>query len=160
MIQKIGQAVLVVLLAGCVSTGNSNLADDRTMEQIQVGKTTKQQVTSLLGDPASQRSIEMGGWTREWWGYSYASATINPLDYLLLYGFFYNGLGLYDTQYDLGVYFDHRGIVSSLSTLKTDYDMGGPLTSPRVSTVAGTLMGFPETAREPVRFEIKMESRY
>jgi outer membrane protein assembly factor BamE (lipoprotein component of BamABCDE complex) len=152
--------MILLWVTGCVSTGNSNLADNQTMAQITVGKTTKQQVASLLGDPSNQRSIEMGGWTREWWGYSYASAKINPLEYLLLYGFLYNGVGLYDTQYDLGVYFDHRGIVSSLSTLKTDYDMGSPFTSPRVSTVAGTMMGFPETAREPVRFEIKMESRY
>ena len=160
MICWLGLVSLVLWLAGCASTGNSNLADDWTMEQIQVGKTTKQQVVSLLGDPSNQRSIEMGGWTREWWGYHYASAKINPLEYLLLYGFLYNGFGQYDTQYDLGVYFDHRGIVSSLSTMKTDYEMGSPVTSPRVSTVAGTMMAFPETVRDPVRFEIKMESRY
>lgn len=160
MTRRLGPVLLLLWLAACVSTGNSHLADDRTMAQVMVGKTTKQQVASLLGDPSNQRSIEMGGWTREWWGYSYASSRINPLEYLLLYGFLYNGFGQYDTQYDLGIYFDHRGIVSSLSTLKTDYDMGSPFTSPRVSTVAGAMMGFPETAREPVRFEIKMESRY
>ena len=160
MTSRLGPALLLLWLAGCVSTGNSNLADDQTMAQITVGQTTKQQVVSLLGDPSNQRSIEMGGWTREWWGYSHASSRINPLEYLLLYGFLYNGLGQYDTQYDLGVYFDHRGIVSSLSTMKTDYEMGSPFTSPQVSTVAGTLMTFPETARDPVRFEIKIESRY
>lgn len=156
----LGPALLLLWLAGCVSSGNSHLADDRTMTQIVVGKTTKDQVTSLLGEPSNRRSIEMGGWNREWWGYSYASSRINPLEYLLLYGFLYNGVGQYDTQYDMSVYFDHRDIVSSLSTLKTDYDMGSPFTSPRVSTVAGTMMAFSETAREPVRFEIKMESRY
>ncbi|MGE3152861.1 MAG: outer membrane protein assembly factor BamE [Nitrospiraceae bacterium] len=160
MPSRLGPALFGLWLAGCVSTGNSNLADDQTMAQITVGKTTKQQVASLLGNPSNQRSIEMGGWTREWWGYSYASGRINPLEYLLLYGFLYNSPGLYDTQYDLGIYFDHRGIVSSLSTLKTDYETGSPFTSPRVSTVAGTMMAFPETSRDPVRFEIKMESRY
>lgn len=145
-----------LLLAGCVSTGTSDLASDQMMEQIKVGETTKSQVMSLLGDPASQRTIEAGGGTREWWSYSYAAATINPLDYIFLYGFFFNGIGLYDTRYDLSLFFDHRGIVSSVSRLKTDYDMGRPFTSIRVSSVATKTMGFPEATKRAVQFEDRM----
>jgi hypothetical protein len=149
-----------LVLAGCVSTGNSDLASDQTMAQIKVGETTRQQVADLLGDPASQRTIEMGGSTREWWSYNYASAVINPLDYIFLYGFFFNGIGLYDTRYDVGVFFDHQGVVSSLSRLRTDYDMGRPFGSRQVLSVAGKTMGFPEANKQPVQFEDKMESRY
>jgi outer membrane protein assembly factor BamE (lipoprotein component of BamABCDE complex) len=149
-----------LLLAGCVSTGNSDLASDQTMAQIKVGHTTRQQVMSLLGEPDSKMTIEVGGATREWWSYTYATATINPIDYILLYGFFFNGIGLYDTRYDLGVFFDHRSVVSSLSRMKTDYDMGRPFESLQVSSVANKTVGSPETAKELVHFEDRMEYRY
>ena len=148
---------LCLLFAGCVSTGNSRLASDETMARIKVGETTKQQVAALLGEPTSQRTIEMGGWAREWWSYDYASSVINPLDYIFLYGFFFNGIGLYDTRDNVGVFFDHRGIVSSISQLKTDYDMGRPFTSKRVASVATKTMGFSESWKAPVRFEDKAE---
>jgi len=160
MTQGFWVAVSCLLLAGCVSTGNSDLANDQTMAQIKVGETTKQQVAAFLGEPASQRTIEMGGWTREWWSYNHAASVINPLDYIFLYGFFFNGIGLYDTRYDVGVFFDHQGIVSSLSRLKTDYDMGRPFSSKRVASVANKTMGFPEASRAPVRYEDKVEYQY
>jgi hypothetical protein len=92
---KTSLPVSCLLLAGCVSIGSSELANNMTIEQIRVGETTKQQVASLLGEPTSQRSIEMGGWAREWWAYTYGSSVINPLEYLLLYGFFFKGIGLH-----------------------------------------------------------------
>jgi len=130
------------------------------MMQIKVGETTKQQVVNLLGDPDRQHAIEVGGATREWWSYSYASATINPIDYILLYGLFFNGIGLYDTRYDVGVFFDHRGVVSSLSRMKTDYDMGRPFSSLQVSSVSQKTVGFPDAAKVPLQFEDRMEFRY
>ena len=160
MRRRYGQAVLCLLLAGCVSTGNSDLASDETMAQIKVGETTKQGVAALLGEPANQRTIEMGGWTREWWSYDHAVSVINPLDYIFLYGFFFNGIGLHDTRYDVGVFFDHRGVVSSLSRLKTDYDMGRPFSSKRVASTAAKTMGFPEASKVPVRFEDKAEYQF
>jgi hypothetical protein len=129
------------------------------MLQIRVGETTKQQIVSLLGDPDSRDVVEVGGALREWWSYNYATATINPIEYLLLYGFFFNGIGLYDTEYDVGLFFDNRGVVSSLSRMKTDYDMGGPFTSLQVSNVSQKTVGFPERAKEPLHFEDRMEYR-
>lgn len=148
------------LLTGCAWTGNSDLARDQTMEQIRVGETTMQQVSGLLGEPESRRTIEMGGWTREWWSYSYATAAINPLDYLLLYGFWVNGIGLYDTRYDVGVFFDQRGIVSTVSRLTTDYDMGRPFTPAQVSSLANKTIGFSEATKRSVQFEDRMQHQY
>jgi hypothetical protein len=149
-----------LLLSGCVSTGNSNLASDQTMANIKVGETTRQQVVNLLGEPDSRMTVEVGGATREWWSYTYASAVINPIDYILLYGLFFNGIGLYDTRYDVGVFFNHQGVVSSLSRMKTDYDMGRPFASLHVSSVANKTVGYFEPAKEPVHYEDKMEYRY
>ena len=150
---------IVIVGTGCVSTGNSDLADDQTMAKITVGDTNKQQVTSFLGTPDSRRAIEVGGGTREWWSYTYASATINPVDYILLYGFFFNGIGLYDTRYDVEVFFDPNGIVSSLSRMKTDYDMGGPFASLQITSVGNITTRISEMSKEPVHFEERMESR-
>jgi hypothetical protein len=152
--------IFCLALAGCVSTGNSDLASNDTMAKIKVGETTMQQVADLLGEPGSQRTIEMGGWTREWWWYNYASSVINPLDYILLYGFFFNGLGLYDTRYDVGIFFDHRGIVSGMSRLTTDYDMGRPFTSLQVMSMSVKTTGFPEASKPPVQFEDKAGYQY
>jgi outer membrane protein assembly factor BamE (lipoprotein component of BamABCDE complex) len=160
MIRTFGLGLSCLLLTGCVSTGNSDLASDQTMAHIKVGETTRQQVVSLLGEPDSRMTIEVGGSTREWWSYTYASAMTNPIDYILLYGLFFNGIGLYDTRYDIGVFFDPRGVVSSLSRMKTDYDMGRPFASMQVSSIANKTVGFPEAGKAPVHFEDKMEFRY
>ncbi len=149
-----------LLLAGCISTGNSELADEATISQIKVGVTTRQQVTDLLGEPTNRRTIEIGGASREWFAYNYASSTVNPFEYLLLYGLFFNGIGLPDTRYDLSLCFDHRGVLSSLSIMKTDYEMGGPVSPLRVSSSTSKTMGFPESSKEPVRFDDQMEHRY
>ena len=154
----VGLASLV--LAGCVSTGNSNLTSDQTMAHITVGETTRQQVVNLLGEPDSRMTIEVGGSTREWWSYTYASATINPIDYILLYGLFFNGIGLFDTRYDVGVFFDHGGVVSSLSRMRVDYDMGRPFAALQVSSIANKTVGFPEAGKAPLHFKDKMEFRY
>jgi len=148
------------LLSGCASVGNSDLAREQTMSNIQVGETTREQVMNLLGEPDSQMTIEVAGSIREWWSYTYESAVINPVDYILLYGLFFNGIGMYDTRYDVGVFFDHRGVVSSLSRTKTDFDMGSPFTSLKVSSVSNKIMGLPGLAQKAVHFEDTMEYRY
>jgi outer membrane protein assembly factor BamE (lipoprotein component of BamABCDE complex) len=148
-----------VLLPGCISTGNARLASEETMANIQVGATTRQQVMELLGEPDSRLAIEIRGSSREWWSYAYASAVINPIEYLLLYGLFFNGIGMYDTRHDVAVFFDHRGVVSSLSSTKTDYDMGGPFAPLHVSSVSHKTIGFPEPAKQPVHYQDTMESR-
>jgi hypothetical protein len=148
-----------LLLSGCVSIGNSDLASDQTMANIQVGETSREQVMTLLGEPDSQMTIEVRGSIREWWSYTHASAVINPIDYILLYGLFFNGIGLYDTQYDVKVFFDHRGVVSSLSRTKTGYDMGGPFAPLHVSSISNKTMGFPEPDKKAVHYDDRMESR-
>ena len=146
-----------LVLSGCLSIGHSDLASDQTMASIRVGETTREQVMNVLGEPDSQMLIDVRGSRREWWSYTYASAVVNPIDYILLYGLFFNGIGMYDTRYDVGVFFDHRGVVSSLSRLKTDYEMGGPFASLHVSSVSDKTMGFSEPATQSVHYADRME---
>jgi outer membrane protein assembly factor BamE (lipoprotein component of BamABCDE complex) len=148
-----------LLLSGCASMGNSDLASQQAMSNIQVGETTRQQVMSLLGEPDSQMMVEVAGSIREWWAYTYESAVINPIDYILLYGLFFNGVGLYDTRYDVGVFFDHRGVVTSLSKTKTEFDMGRPFAPLKVSSLTNKTIGFSGLAQKTVHFEDRMEYR-
>jgi hypothetical protein len=147
-----------MLLSGCASIGNSGIASEPTMSNIQVGETTSEEVMNLLGEPDSQMTIEVAGFRRAWWSYTYQSAVINPIDYMLLYGLFFNGIGLYDTRYDVGVFFDHRGVVSSLSRTKTDFDMGRPFASLKVSSISNKTIGS-GLAQQAVHFEDTMEYR-
>ncbi|MFO0731374.1 MAG: outer membrane protein assembly factor BamE [Nitrospiraceae bacterium] len=162
MTRRIPISVLLGLclsLAGCISTGTSKLADEPTMEQIKVGESTKQQVESLLGDPANRQAIEMGGASREWWAYNYSTSVVNPLDYVLLYGLWNNGIGTPDTRHDLSIFFDHRGVVTSLSRTKTDYDFGRPFSEMHLESTADKATSFQQPAQRTVRFQDK-EYRY
>ncbi len=149
-----------LLLAGCVSVGNSSLADQATLAQIKVGQTTRQQVLTLLGEPSQYRRTEYAGYAREWWAYEHASSTINPLEYLFVYGFWSNGLGLFDTRHDLQVFFDADGVVRSLSFQTVSYDMGSPLRALHVTGTAARAMVFGGRIDKPVGFMDKMEYRY
>jgi hypothetical protein len=146
-----------LLLAGCVSIGNPNLADETMMARLKVGETTKQEVVTLLGQPAQERSIEIAETVREWWSYEYATAVINPLDYLFLYGFWTNGIGLFDTRYDLKLSFNYKGVVNGLSLLTTSYDMGGPVSAMRVTGVSDSTIGVAGPSGRTVRFVDKVE---
>lgn len=45
----LGTGAVCLALAGCVSIGHVDLADDQIMPQIKVGESTMQQVVGLLG---------------------------------------------------------------------------------------------------------------
>ena len=129
------------------------------MAEIHVGETTQEQLLTLLGTPDSQIKTEMVGLRRELWFYDYASAVFNPIDYLLLYGFWFNGIGTYDTEYRLAVSFDHQGVVNSVSRVKTDYEMGRPFSSLHVSSRSQKTLGSAEQGKKPIYFEDTMDFR-
>jgi hypothetical protein len=116
--------VVALLLTGCVSLGNGKLRDDTVVAQIKVGMTTKNEVQAALGDPIERRSTPLGPVTYEWWGYSYSTSVINPLEYLFLIGLFVNGIGTPDTRRDVQVFFDPDGTVRSVRDQTTRYDLG------------------------------------
>ncbi len=152
--------LLCFTLSGCVSTGRSELADDEFMRRIKAGETTKQEVANLLGAPDSRLVLALGTGVKEWWSYTYARSTINPIDYLLVYGLFYNGVGTFDTRYDCAVFFDHRDVVMTLSTTRTDYDMGRPFSLGHITSRSQKIIGFPEPGKEPIHFTDRVEARF
>jgi outer membrane protein assembly factor BamE (lipoprotein component of BamABCDE complex) len=146
--------LLVAGLAGCISIGHSNLADQEVMDQIKVGETTKDQVAALLGEPDYRRTIALSGTNNERWRYRYRTSTVNPLDYILLYGFFFNGIGTADTEYNLNVFYNTNGVITTKQLSTTTYDMGTPLTPMTVTTSVSTDSQPGGTGR-PVHWEDK-----
>jgi hypothetical protein len=151
---------LALSITGCLSVGQSKLAEGPTIQQIKVWETTREQVIALLGEPASRRAIEMGGANREWWAYDYTTSVINPLDYIFLYGLWMNGIGTPDQRYDLSLFFDHRGVVSGYSHTKADYDLGRPFTTMQVTSDSNKSTGWSPPSSRTVQFEDKLDFRY
>jgi len=155
-------AVLLCLspVTGCVSVGTDALRDEQVLARIKVGETTKEQVLALLGPPSEARVSTLRGFSHEWWGYTQAESVINPLEYLLLVGLFFNGIGLHDTERSVHVSFDPDGTVSSLSSLTTHYDMGGLFSPLQVTSRSASLLVLPDHREAPISSESRMEARY
>ncbi len=145
-----------LLLTGCISYGNPNLADESVVGQIKAGETTKEQVAALLGEPLHRRSSttigDRPGDAREWWSYSYSSSVVNPLKYVLLYGLFINGIGTPDTRRELNIFYSPEGVVATVSHVTTDYDLSGPYLSSQVTSTTKIDI-LPSGFGDPVRFE-------
>ena len=139
--RKSSAFICCLVLTGCISTGNDRLFNDATVAQIKAGETTKGQVISLLGEPTYQRQTTMSGHGYEWWAYVGEQSTVNPLEYLLLVGFFFNGIGTPDDRRDLHLFFDPDGVLTHVHHQATTYDNGGPLSSLNYTSKANTLLG-------------------
>ena len=81
--------VLFVLLVGCASAGNPKVADFNPGTQIEYGKTTKQEIWNMLGEPNGKKYGDGG---REVWVYSYAQAQARPATFIPIVGFFAGGI--------------------------------------------------------------------
>lgn len=136
MMKEAACGLASLVLAGCVSFGTSQLADPAVMDQIKVGETTKEQVARLLGEPETRIGTTLTDAAYEGWTYRYATSVINPLEYLLLYGFLYNGPGAHDQIYMLAVSFGPGDTVMTRDYTKTTYDLGTPITNATVTSDA------------------------
>lgn len=152
MIKQVTCGLTGLVLAGCVSFGTSQLADPAVMDQIKVGETTKAQVVRLLGEPETRIGTTLAGVTYEGWTYRYAASVINPLEYLLLYGFLYNGPGAHDRIYMLAVSFGSGDVVRTRDYTQTSYDLGTPITNATVTSDA-RVESRPGGTGTPVRWE-------
>jgi outer membrane protein assembly factor BamE (lipoprotein component of BamABCDE complex) len=145
----------LVFLTGCISIGNERLADDALVAKIKAGETTKDQVASLLGEPARKRSSISMGYTHEWWSYTYSSYMGNPWSYVLPYEFFVNGIGTPDVQRELDIFYGPDGTVTTRSLVTTSYELSGPYSWSKVASTA-KVESLPSGLGTPVQFEDKV----
>lgn len=119
MKHKVAIAVAVVaLLAGCASVGNERLAseDEQTIAQkIEIGETTKADVTQMLGAPTSKMFDAKG---QEQWMYMHSHASADAVNFIPFAALF--GTSTSGETKQLTVVFDDDGVVSNYLMNATD----------------------------------------
>jgi hypothetical protein len=72
-----------VFLAGCASGGNPKLMNEAVLEQIELKRTTQEQVQMLLGTPTTMTTNATNdGRPSALWGYNYWHTSFNPLGFV------------------------------------------------------------------------------
>lgn len=113
--------LVLILSAGCATSGTAQLTNDNVVSQIKVGTSTKEDVRRLLGEPSSVGTSNVEGRVQEIWGYGYASVKSNPLAFVPIVGLFAVASGdaaKMDSR-ALSVSFSEDGIVRSVFRYKS-----------------------------------------
>ncbi|QMI49741.1 outer membrane protein assembly factor BamE [Burkholderia sp. MBR-1] len=110
--------VLAVVATGCASTGNQQLKGatrDQINHQIVQGKTTKDDVRRMYGDPMAVRFTEAG---HEMWGYGFSKATPTVTSFVPVVALFSRGADV--ERRTLLVLFDERGVVEKVAFSRSE----------------------------------------
>lgn len=107
MNKSITVVVLVFLFAaGCATMGDERIRDTATIDQIEIGVTTKDDVRDMVGYPTKVTFEECGD---ETWEYVLTKAQTRAASFIPIIGLFAGGM---DTQmYTLTVRYDENGVV-------------------------------------------------
>ncbi|MCX5893819.1 MAG: outer membrane protein assembly factor BamE [Deltaproteobacteria bacterium] len=108
--------VLVVWLAvaACVSTGAREITQPATTGRLETGKSTKAEVTAVLGFPAS---VTYGRKGEETWDYYYVTEYPQAIDFVPVAAALSDGFN--QTTRALMVSFDRQGLVQNLQKSRT-----------------------------------------
>ncbi|MCX5888587.1 MAG: outer membrane protein assembly factor BamE [Deltaproteobacteria bacterium] len=116
-------AVALLASQGCASSGNPKVADFNPSTQVEYGKTTKQEIQAMLGEP-NGKSFGMNG--REIWIYTYARAQAKPATFIPLVGLFAGGM---DTSgKNLTFAFDENGVLQKQGSGEVQVQGGSGIT--------------------------------
>ena len=77
---------IVMVVSGCATSGNPSIQDGNVTKQIIAGKTTKAEVTELLGPPNLTYEADEEGIPVEIWSYAFTSIESNPALYIPVVG--------------------------------------------------------------------------
>ena len=128
-------AVVMLLVSGCMSSGNPSVRDEAVTGQIQIGVTTKEEVRKLIGRPNSV-SKGSGNLTAasglpatpyaplalksnyEVWSYTHISIKTNAATFIPIVGLFAGGAT--SSVSSLTVYFDDKGVVQFVQSRQSE----------------------------------------
>jgi outer membrane protein assembly factor BamE (lipoprotein component of BamABCDE complex) len=116
--------VALLSLAGCYSTGNASIKNQDLVAQVQMGKSTKDDVRRLLGEPysISRSSGQVASPVDpkqmlalvEWWTYIHASSETDAKSFIPFVGWLLGGST--HEQEHFQVAFDQKGIVQHITS--------------------------------------------
>ena len=137
-------AILLIffLLTGCSSVGDwlsrpsgpsSGLAYPAQFDHIIIGVTKQAEVRGIFGTPTDIQTSVKGGARRETWAYAHASPSINPFQYLPVFGVL--ALTPLQESQTFSVSFGSDGIVDGISV--RDVQPYGSVASSTMGLVGG-----------------------
>lgn len=116
--------IAVLTMAGCYSWGTADIKNQELIAQVQIGKSTKEDVKRIFGDPSSiskgKLAEAMPGHASynlmmdEWWTYFHMKHEDNMLGAVPYVGVLLQGTK--DEYTHLAVGFDAKGIVQHVSS--------------------------------------------
>ena len=77
---------IVLVFASCATSGNPSIQDESITKNIIAGKTTKAEVTELLGPPNLTYEANEDGKPIEIWSYAFTAIESNPALYIPVVG--------------------------------------------------------------------------
>ena len=128
-------AVIMLLMSGCVSSGNPSVRDEAATGQIKAGVTTKEDVRKLLGKPNSvgkgsgnltaatglpatpHASLALNS-NYEVWSYSHISVETDAATFIPIVGLFAGGAT--SSVSSLTIYFDDKGVVQFVQSSQSE----------------------------------------
>ena len=113
---------LMLMVMGCATSGNPSVQNDAMTKQIIAGKTTKAEVTKLLGSPNMTYEADENGRPIEIWSYAFSSIESNPALYIPIVGLLALTSDEAITSHTKGfsVSFNERGTVQRLARIEFD----------------------------------------
>ena len=154
--------ILLTCLSGCVatsdflsgptSTENSGIEPSSLREPIQIGVSTQEEVSGMLGNPTVGKTHSPNGTQLESWAYVSHEETVQPYQYVLLVGAFASSRSHVNETPSVAISFSPNGVVSglTLSTLNAYGDIPPSELFP-VSASSTTLYGMrnPQISHSP-----------
>lgn len=111
-------------MAGCYSAGNASIKNQDLVAQVQIGKSTRDDVRRLLGEPSSiskssAQVVNPNDSTQmltvvEWWSYIHASARVDGRSFIPVVGPFLGGTSHESEHFQVG--FDQKGLVQQVTS--------------------------------------------
>ena len=118
MAKSFAGVALVALLAGCATSGNEKLKEytqSSISQKITEGKTTKNEVTAAMGQPAAVSFTDAGN---EIWTYRHARATPQAQNFIPLVGLISSGADVKTKE--LVIMFNKNDVVSKYTLRETE----------------------------------------
>jgi hypothetical protein len=116
--------IAVLALAGCASSGNASIKNKELLDQVHIGKSTKDDVRRLLGEPnsISRMASQVPNPSDpsqmlmlvEWWSYMHASSQTDARSFIPFVGFLLGGSSHESEQFTTG--FDQKGLVQAINS--------------------------------------------
>lgn len=118
---------MMIVMTGCATSGNPSVNNGELTKKVIAGKTTKAEVTQLLGAPNLTYESHEQGETIEIWSYAFSSIESNPALYIPIVGLLAltSDDAITSHAKGLSVRFDEQGTVQRLARMNYGSQTGG-----------------------------------